>query len=1103
MASNMSSSNSGSMHRVCGRCGSGPCVVKTSRSLENPGRRYFKCPMNPPCDKWNGWCDESLPSNASVPRSNETHVVPFELPTVIPTLIADIANLRAENREILNSHMFNSNIVILFASFNIREDMVSPRKRMNLGKKVAPIGSHRLGVVPPGPYRTGRANWDSQMTRLFLQLAIKEIEAEGRGTTQLSNNSLRNISNEISTRTGAVINLKQCKNRYGVLKRDWQAWILLADSRRGATGLGMNPVTGTFTAPDHFWANLIAQNENVAKFRDRPLDHEDLMQRVFEEVTATGSMQCTPGAEGELGMGADGRRALATDTDYRTDTDGLGNTVGVEEGEEICSESTSTSPGPRMGTPFCSQLGAGSPHFPHHGGTTNPFSPQHGNRSRVFVPHHADINTPPFPTHAATHTTSFQQHPTISPPSVSQHDHGTSSLPFSNRGTTNTPPCPQPDIRCSPLYLNMSMTNILETMVSRQNQYKSVIKHGCNMVDVMKILSRMEYFQQEPVPPVYWWLVDYLSGDPTKMDVFYGLPNDEQRISFAQREHTKAVRVVHTYTDLVNSTGVMDNSSWGNSGSADDIGRGTFDLGSFTRLFETGVLPDNYPNFYSRNGGNELPNCNYHIAHQQSNEVYQNGEGYENMPWVTRFATTGQGDVGPSENVPCVQQFVAEYNSPPQLVASSDFRHNGGNGTEPQAGYDNWDDEFYAEIAQDDLLDDMATVSLLNAIHILRKPQRLPFHTCPLSGKAYLYELMNGRDERFQRELCMPKDTFAKIVIELQTMYGWSSSRMKVDGVDCFESFAMFMHLLRGHSNRRTQERFQHSGDTVSRHVHKILVCMKRGFTADKLKPTRRPDQTHEYLDRRNFYKPFKGNCIGAIDGTHVMIRCKKKEDEKRFFSRKGYATQNIMAVCDFDLTFVFASAGWEGTYHDYSIFKRCVLNPRYRFPTPDPGKYYLVDAGYPNRLGFLAPYKGFRYHQPEFRRGQRQPRDDREHFNRAHSSLRSIIERTFGVWKNRFGFLALMPWYDMPTQVDLVLASMAIHNYIRRDRQHDNFFAPISSAYEYAFEDLPDEDPELEDRLDDRDDIVDEDNVPEMNDVRNNIRRALHRLRRRGNRAG
>ncbi|KAI8568895.1 hypothetical protein RHMOL_Rhmol02G0236100 [Rhododendron molle] len=79
----------------------------------------------------------------------------------------------------------------------------------------------------------------------------------------------------------------------------------------------------------------------------------------------------------------------------------------------------------------------------------------------------------------------------------------------------------------------------------------------------------------------------------------------------------------------------------------------------------------------------------------------------------------------------------------------------------------------------------------------------------------------------------------------------------------------------------------------------------------------------------------------------------------------------------------------------------------------------------------------------------------------------------------------------------------MAIHNYIRKDREPNTFFAPVSSAYEYAFEDLLDENPELEDRLDERDDIVDEDNVLEMNEEMNNIRRALHRLRRRRSRAG
>ena len=48
-------------------------------------------------------------------------------------------------------------------------------------------------------------------------------------------------------------------------------------------------------------------------------------------------------------------------------------------------------------------------------------------------------------------------------------------------------------------------------------------------------------------------------------------------------------------------------------------------------------------------------------------------------------------------------------------------------------------------------------------------------------------------------------------------------------------------------------------------------------------------------------------------------------------------------------------------------------------------GKYYLVNAGYPNEYGYLGPYKGEMYHLQDFRlRGQLSDRE--EVFNRAHS---------------------------------------------------------------------------------------------------------------------
>ena len=99
--------------------------------------------------------------------------------------------------------------------------------------------------------------------------------------------------------------------------------------------------------------------------------------------------------------------------------------------------------------------------------------------------------------------------------------------------------------------------------------------------------------------------------------------------------------------------------------------------------------------------------------------------------------------------------------------------------------------------------------------------------------------------------------------------------------------------------------------------------------------------------------------------------------------------------------------------------------------------KYYLVDVGYPNEYDYLGPYKGERYHLEDFRR-RGQPRNRQEVFDRAHSSLRNVLERSFGVWKQRWRILQNMHVYPYKTQVEIVVASMALHNYIRR-RSHDD----------------------------------------------------------------
>ena len=94
-------------------------------------------------------------------------------------------------------------------------------------------------------------------------------------------------------------------------------------------------------------------------------------------------------------------------------------------------------------------------------------------------------------------------------------------------------------------------------------------------------------------------------------------------------------------------------------------------------------------------------------------------------------------------------------------------------------------------------------------------------------------------------------------------------------------------------------------------------------------------------------------------------------------------------------------------------------------------GKYYLVDSGYPMRKGFLAPYKGERYHIGEFRPSEVLHHPD-ERFSYPHSSLRSVIERTFEVWKNKWKILRNMPPFHRRTQNLIIVTTMVLHNFVR-----------------------------------------------------------------------
>ncbi|TYK30996.1 retrotransposon protein [Cucumis melo var. makuwa] len=88
----------------------------------------------------------------------------------------------------------------------------------------------------------------------------------------------------------------------------------------------------------------------------------------------------------------------------------------------------------------------------------------------------------------------------------------------------------------------------------------------------------------------------------------------------------------------------------------------------------------------------------------------------------------------------------------------------------------------------------------------------------------------------------------------------------------------------------------------------------------------------------------------------------------------------------------------------------------------------------YKCQRGFLVPYRGHRYHLQEWRGVGNAPTNANEYFNMKHSSIRNVIERTFGVLKGRWAILREKSYYPLQVQCRTILACCLLHNLINRE---------------------------------------------------------------------
>ncbi|XP_027152541.1 putative nuclease HARBI1 [Coffea eugenioides] len=309
--------------------------------------------------------------------------------------------------------------------------------------------------------------------------------------------------------------------------------------------------------------------------------------------------------------------------------------------------------------------------------------------------------------------------------------------------------------------------------------------------------------------------------------------------------------------------------------------------------------------------------------------------------------------------------------------------------------------------------------------------QPLPQHDGSFTDRQWVERVLYGHHRRSIDNMRITTDNFlllSNILVERQYVPHNYQQRVPIQ-----EALAMTLMLVsHKHTHRVLGTIFDRSIETINRNIKKVLrgLCL---FAAEIIRPGDQTAVHPRIANSTNFYPWFK-DAVGAMDGTHISA-CPPTGEQMAYTNRHGWQSQNVLAVCDHDMRFIYVYAGWEGSAHDARVLESALAYPS-DFPLPQPGQYYLVDAAYRNAPGFMPPYKNVGSESPS-----------KTLFNTRHSQLRNVIERTFGVLKKRFKWLkGPVDNFYMSTQISIVIACCALHNFLRMHQPEDAHFQRFES---------------------------------------------------------
>ncbi|KAA0722992.1 hypothetical protein E1301_Tti023401 [Triplophysa tibetana] len=197
------------------------------------------------------------------------------------------------------------------------------------------------------------------------------------------------------------------------------------------------------------------------------------------------------------------------------------------------------------------------------------------------------------------------------------------------------------------------------------------------------------------------------------------------------------------------------------------------------------------------------------------------------------------------------------------------------------------------------------------------------------------------------------------------------------------------------------------------------------------------PNAAEQATYKVDFYEygNFPG-VIGCIDGCHIPIKFYSTADAEKFRNCKNWFSINVnecaLPLCSYPILLHVGKV--QLMTQGFSTTPLCTVSLR----QDNTLEYILGDSGYAQTNFLFTPYL-------------HPVRPEQQRYNQAHMLTRGLIERMFGVWKNRFQCLQNTLRFEPRRCCIVIIATALLHNFLKQcgcpdpDIEDDDHYVPIA----------------------------------------------------------